>query len=1399
MVAAFHRTVLPAAVSLFCDVLLQCRNVTDVGALLGQAAPVDVWARLVSAPQYRQTAARKLLAMGAIDELAKAARTVDLSFIVPEIGHRAADETIRLLDAIWERSPLGSGHVVDRAIHEAASEFSNVPNKGDLISAIARVLENARTKMSAEDFRLLVESSGAALGKLVRELFPIGRPPLVVPDGLSVIMDKVPELGIGQFDVLEHLWTNQEMHQHIERTLWRFVLDPPEPELLKLAASLLLTFPRQDLIPASICGLITQALGYDEFAVNAAFFIEQCFDFVAKFIDIAVWQLSKHEFEGPEDRVTLAVEIQNVTQQVTYSKGAPVARFVAFLAGTFGYHPSSMLLYSGGNCVGPEKVIRELIQPLQIQLKTSSENDPIFTQETHPIALFRNEATIMKMFKWLETDAAQYVYNVLIQIPTPSSYFIRELGDIDPKKPFLFAYQLDYLAKSLQTRADKDIVQSALERLLIEQFEDLKPRARYLLAFMVNTESRNEDLLNVVLASLCRENHPTFFTRIARRLWAIVGKFELQVGHEVLRQILSVQKAKFASWALSSRLIRGQPFESLWSVFESSADKLRKLPILRIVPIPVEFCPKVFEALLPLFDSFDSSILAIMSEMVHMWADFPIRQIGPILIRHCVKCSESVKPVTKPALDLLSTMMLTDSEFQKSVLAAISETIPDTGEWNYEPSDSIKVCRVGLTNLGATCYVNLVVEQLFNIPIVRTFFLKTVFPDDSLNAFHVVFNHLQYSHRKSVDMRIFTAMWTDWEGAPIAVRIQQDVIEFLMLLFSRLELYPHIHRLFAGETRTTLTGEHGKLNSTQRIELFTTLPVDILGQNSLADSLRLFAHSETIENYKPEGYSTAITVESQHMITGLPPYLFMQLKRFEYSIKDSNRTKIDERFEFDEEIDFRPFVSSDIAETHYKLIGVIIHQGAAEAGHYSNYIWDGEQWLYVNDRLVQVVTVAEMRTHSYGGVPEGTCAYLLLYERADARKEEIEFPQNDDEELVKQITGDNRSLDIDAVYFSPDFAQFIISLATRGILECPFDYYLRVLGHSKMLSQMRSLTDVLVTRPQDMVSLLVVKLDPMLQLLCTSPTKFVRTNLLDLIRGVLSQNPPATDFMVVFLLDLAESWFPMVIKHWRDSFDFFRIFWDFAHISQEHKAYLIENGLADSLIMFITEVIPGYVLNRGNSVSQERFTNLCNMSYLLKCLEIFDCDSTILFSKRCLKWFVGGEFHSRCLIDLVLHFNPNAIPTFDRFLEQAEAIPSEFLISELIKFPEFKCPVRWLNTQFTDAARQKHLLRAIASQLEGDASLWPLFFNNQREILTHLLFSPVVDVRRETVSVFGRLGPQVPDFDRLLFPLVELIPALSTKLYNSKSDIRRLICRMIYSPDTSSCNTSPTSLRQSRT
>jgi hypothetical protein len=50
-----------------------------------------------------------------------------------------------------------------------------------------------------------------------------------------------------------------------------------------------------------------------------------------------------------------------------------------------------------------------------------------------------------------------------------------------------------------------------------------------------------------------------------------------------------------------------------------------------------------------------------------------------------------------------------------------------------------------------------------------------------------------------------------------------------------------------------------------------------------------------------------------------------KLPLFKYST-ESGHTIIDQRFAFEEELDFGRYVSAD-SETRYRLIGVVVHQG----------------------------------------------------------------------------------------------------------------------------------------------------------------------------------------------------------------------------------------------------------------------------------------------------------------------------------------------------------------------------------------------------------------------------------------------------------------------------------------
>jgi len=86
---------------------------------------------------------------------------------------------------------------------------------------------------------------------------------------------------------------------------------------------------------------------------------------------------------------------------------------------------------------------------------------------------------------------------------------------------------------------------------------------------------------------------------------------------------------------------------------------------------------------------------------------------------------------------------------------------------------------------------------------------------------------------------------------------------------------------------------------------------------------------------------------------------------------------------------------------NYDLVGVLVHRGVAESGHYYSFIkvrnGDNSQWLEFNDELVRPFDVESLDKECFGGteqigdskyhqrdIPRTRNAYLLIYERKDA-------------------------------------------------------------------------------------------------------------------------------------------------------------------------------------------------------------------------------------------------------------------------------------------------------------------------------------------------------------------------------------------------------------------------------
>ena len=93
----------------------------------------------------------------------------------------------------------------------------------------------------------------------------------------------------------------------------------------------------------------------------------------------------------------------------------------------------------------------------------------------------------------------------------------------------------------------------------------------------------------------------------------------------------------------------------------------------------------------------------------------------------------------------------------------------------------------------------------------------------------------------------------------------------------------------------------------------------------------------------------------------LPSVLQIQLKRFEYNPSRGMMTKINEKFEFYNEIDLNPYVINCGEFNKYKLFSVMVHSGTLGKGHYSSFISPNldNNWYQFNDATVDKALIKQ--------------------------------------------------------------------------------------------------------------------------------------------------------------------------------------------------------------------------------------------------------------------------------------------------------------------------------------------------------------------------------------------------------------------------------------------------------
>jgi len=405
----------------------------------------------------------------------------------------------------------------------------------------------------------------------------------------------------------------------------------------------------------------------------------------------------------------------------------------------------------------------------------------------------------------------------------------------------------------------------------------------------------------------------------------------------------------------------------------------------------------------------------------------------------------------------------------------------------FEPDISTRSGLVGLKNFGCTCYMNSLMQQFFMMPQMRNGILdakiqvqdfeEAVDPENLLYQTQLVFANLLESEKQFYSPIGFCKAFKGYDGEPMDVHVQQDVDEFFNLLCDKLEdllrptkysklLRSHlggtlVHEILSCESELPYRGE--------REEQFMRLSLEIKNKKNLQEALDLYIKEDVLDGdnkYFCEQYNQKITAKKRCLINSLSNTVVVHLKRFEFDFTRMQRIKVNDYCEFPMNLNFKPWTKDGVMGTNekpddyyeFELVGVLVHSGVADAGHYYSFIKDrsSKVWYRFDDRNVEVFNPENLKEECFGG--EGNLswgygvhifektknAYMLIYERVNP------FPTEDldeegpaegcklvakTQEIFQNVWNENMMFLRDLLFFDSSYFKLIKSFVEQYQFE----------------------------------------------------------------------------------------------------------------------------------------------------------------------------------------------------------------------------------------------------------------------------------------------------------------------------------------------------------------------------
>ena len=165
---------------------------------------------------------------------------------------------------------------------------------------------------------------------------------------------------------------------------------------------------------------------------------------------------------------------------------------------------------------------------------------------------------------------------------------------------------------------------------------------------------------------------------------------------------------------------------------------------------------------------------------------------------------------------------------------------------------------------------------------------------------------------------------------------------------------------------------------------------------------------QEVSSYNESLYFNMLTYR-RACLKDVPDNLIFHLKRFDFDMVSMMRSKINDEFQFPDQIDMSPFKVEYLSDQNktiepdiFELVGVLVHSGTAESGHYYSYIRERPtpdskwSWVEFNDADVSRFDPSRIPDQCFGGNNSHQPgfgptrfnrvwnAYMLFYQRSSS-------------------------------------------------------------------------------------------------------------------------------------------------------------------------------------------------------------------------------------------------------------------------------------------------------------------------------------------------------------------------------------------------------------------------------